>query len=101
MAENELKNLLSPCSDGDLGSIIRRARKLGELTDALGKALPEDCAGAIVAANLRDDGQLVVIAASSAWASRLRYETDTLLAAARAAGLKPVGCRVRVSQDQA
>ena len=56
---------------------------------------------AIVAANLRDDGQLIVIAASSAWASRLRYETDTLLAAARAAGLKPVGCRVRVSQDQA
>ena len=99
MANNELKNLLSPCSDGELASIVRRARELGELTSALSKALPEDCAGAIVAANLRPDGNLVVIAASSAWAGRLRYETDTLLAAARDAGLDPVACRVRVSQS--
>jgi hypothetical protein len=99
MAENELKNLLSPCSEGDLSGIIRRARFLGELTEALCKALPDDYTGAIVAANLREDGDLVVIAASSAWASRLRYETDTLLAAARKAGLEPVACRVRVSQS--
>ena len=99
MAENELKNLLSPCSEGDLGSVIRRARELGELTDALCRSLPEVCAGAVVAAILREDGNLVVIAASSAWASRLRYEADTLLAAARAAGLNPVACRVRVSQS--
>ena len=99
MAENQLKNLLSPCSEGDLASVIRRARELGELTDALSRALPDDCAGAVVAANLRADGNLVVIAASSAWASRLRYETDTLLAAARDTGLNPVGCRVRVSQS--
>ena len=99
MAENDLKNLLSSCSDGDLGSIIRRARELGELTQRLSLALPEDHAGAIVAANLREDGNLVVIAASSAWASRLRYETDTLLAAARDAGLQPVACRIRVSQS--
>jgi hypothetical protein len=99
MAKNELKNLLSHCSEGDLASVIRRARELGQLTDALSRALPEDCAGAIVAANLRADGNLVVIASSSAWASRLRYETDTLLAAARDAGLQPVACRVRVSQS--
>ena len=99
MAENQLKNLLSPCSEGDLASVIQRARELGELTDALSRALPDDCAGAVVAANLRADGNLVVIAASSAWASRLRYETDTLLAAARDTGLNPVGCRVRVSQS--
>ena len=98
MAENELKNLLSSCSKGDLGSIIRRARELGELTHTLCKALPEDFAGAIVAANLREDGNLVVIAASSAWASRLRYESEALLAAARKAGLEPVACRIRVSQ---
>ena len=98
MAENELKNLLSTCSDGDLAGIIRRARLLGELTDALCKALPDDYTGAIVAANMRENGDLVVIAASPAWASRLRYETDTLLAAARDAGLEPVACRVRVSQ---
>ena len=70
---------------------------MGELTHLLCKALPEEYAGAIVAANMREDGDLVVIAASSAWASRLRYETDTLLAAAREAGLKVTACRVRVS----
>jgi len=99
MSENELKNLLNPCSDGELAGIIRRARLLGELTEVLCKALPDDYTGAIVAANLRENGDLVVIAASPAWASRLRYETETLLAAARDAGLEPVACRVRVSQS--
>ena len=99
MTDNELKNLLNPCSDGDLAHIVRRARKLGELTQALGAALPGDFAGAIVAVNLRDDGELVVIAATSAWANRLRYEADTLLDAARDAGLEATTCRVRVSQS--
>ena len=96
MAAEKLKNLLNLKPDGDLGAVVRRARALGELTHGLCAALPEDYAGAILAANLRDDGELVVIAASSAWASRLRYETETLLAAARDAGLKVTGCRVRV-----
>ena len=99
MAENELKNLLTPCSEGDLGRIIRRAQKLGELTDLLARALPEDFAGAIVAANVRENGELVVIASSSAWASRLRYESEALLDAARAAGVETTVCRVRVSQS--
>jgi hypothetical protein len=99
MANNELKNLLNPSNDGDLGQLVRRAREMGELTHVLCKALPDEYAGAIVAANLREDGDLVVIAASSAWASRLRYESDALLAAARDAGLSPNSCRVRVTQS--
>lgn len=99
MANNELKNLLNPSDGGDLGKIVRRARQMGELTHALSKALPDEYAGAIVAANLREDGDLVVIAATSAWASRLRYETEALLLAARGAGLNPSACQVRVSQS--
>jgi len=99
MAKNELKNLLNPSDGGDLGQIVRRAREMGELTHALSKALPDEFAGAIVAANVREDGDLVVIAASSAWASRLRYESDVLLAAARSAGAEPTGYRVRVTQS--
>jgi len=98
MADNELKSILTPCSDGDLASVVRRARELGELTTRLSRALPDDFAGAIVAANVRDGGELVVIAASSAWASRLRYETGPLLEAARDAGIAATTCRVRVSQ---
>ena len=99
MASDELKNLLNPSKSGELADIIRRAREMGELTHVLSKGLPEEYAGAIVAANLRDDGDLIIIAASSAWASRLRYETDALLAAARNAGLSPTACRVRVTQS--
>lgn len=99
MANNDLKKLLNPSTGGDLGDIVRRARKMGELTHVLCKALPDEYAGAIIAANLRDNGDLVVIAASSAWASRLRYETDALLEAARESGLDPSGCRVRVTQS--
>lgn len=99
MAKNELKNLITSCSDGELGDIVRRAREMGELTRALCAELPADYAGAIVAANLRDNGDLVVIATSPAWASRLRYETDTLLAAARDTGVRPAACRIRVSQS--
>jgi hypothetical protein len=98
MPENDLKNLLNPCSDGDLASIVRRAKELGELTSLLARSLPEDLSGAIVAANVRENGELVVIAASSAWASRLRYESDALLAAARTAGIEAATCRIRVSQ---
>ena len=99
MADKTLKDLLNPCSGGELGDIVRRARKLGELTTILCASLPEEYAGAIVAANFRENGDLVVIAASSAWASRLRYETDTLIAAARRSGLEPNACRIRVSQS--
>ena len=98
MASDQLKNLLNPSTGGDLGNIVKRARKMGELTNSLCAGLPDEYAGAIIAANLRENGDLVVIAISSAWASRLRYETDALLAAAKRVGLNPTACRVRVSQ---
>jgi len=97
MAQNDLKKLLNPNNDGELADVIRRAREMGELTHVLCARLPGEYAGAIAAANIRDDGSLVVIATSPAWASRLRYETDTLLAAARDAGRDVSQCRVRVS----
>ena len=98
MPTNKLKNLLSSCNTGDLGDVINRARQMGELTEILSRALPESDRGAIVAANVRDGGELVVICASSAWASRLRYETEKLLVAAKDAGITAHTCRVRVSQ---
>ena len=99
MPVKPLGNLLNPIADGDLGDIIRRARDMGELTEVLARALPADHAGAVVAANVRETGELVVIAASSAWASRLRYETETLLKAANSAGVTAQTCRIRVSQS--
>ena len=99
MTTSKLKNILNPSNDGDLGDLINRARRMGELTDVLSNALPESDRNAIVAANVREDGELVVICASSAWASRLRYETEVLLAAANTAGVTAHTCRIRVSQS--
>ena len=98
MTTKPLGNLLKPSNDGELGDIVRRAREMGELTGVLLRSLPEDYARAVVAANVRAGGELVVVAATSAWASRLRYEADTLLDAARAAGIEAHKCRIRVSQ---
>ena len=97
MARNDLKKLLNPNSDGELAGVVRRAHAMGELTHSLCGSLPDEYAGAIAAANIRDDGSLVVIAASPAWASRLRYESETMLEAARAAGKTVNRCLVRVS----
>ena len=77
--------------------MIRRAREMGELTHILCESLPGEYAGAIAAANVRDDGSLVVIATSPGWASRLRYETDALIRAAQESGRSVTACRVRVS----
>lgn len=98
MTADKLKDLLNPSNTGDLGEIVKRARRMGELTNIISSALPESDKSAIVAANVRDDGELVIVCASPAWASRLRYETETLLKAARDAGISAHTCRVRVTR---
>ena len=72
---------------------------MGELASALTGALPPELADGIIAANLRDNGELVVICSSSAWASRLRFESERILAVARNAGAAAETCTVRVSQQ--
>jgi len=99
MPVKRLENLLKPSNDGGLGEIIRHARDMGELVQMLQLSLPPDQAGSIVAANLREDGELVGLAASSAWASRLRFETDKLIEAAKQTGAGVTSCSVRVSRN--
>ena len=100
MSAKSLEKLLNPCNDGGLGEVVRHARDMGELVQMLQMTLSPDQAGSIVAANIRDDGKLVVLAASPAWASRLRYETDSLIEAAKKTGATVNSCTVRVSRDQ-
>ncbi len=99
MSSKKLKHLLNPYGNGELADIVQRAREMGELVDTLSTALPPELADSIIAANLREDGQLVVIARPPARAARLRFETEGLLAAARATGATVTGCTVRVSHD--
>ena len=97
MAAKSLEKLLNPSKDGDLASIVRRAQDMGELAGALAAAVSPEEGASILAANVRDDGELVVLCRSSAWASRLRFSADALVAAARARGAEVSRCSVRVA----
>ena len=99
MSLKSLENLLQTSQDKGLGDVIQRARDMGDLAQILQDSLPESERHAISAANIRDDGDLVILASSSAWASRLRYEEEALLAAARAAGHSVSRCSVRVARN--
>ena len=98
MSIKRLENLLNPNDDGGLGEIVRHARDMGTIVAALQAALPPETAGAIRAANIRDDGDLVVLASSSAWAAKLRFEADALIEAARKTGATVTTCTVRVER---
>lgn len=98
MSIKSLENLLNPNDDGGLGDIIRHARDMGELVQALQQALPDETRSNILSANVRDDGELVVLASSPAWAAKLRFEADTLIAAARQSGTEVTSCKVRVTR---
>lgn len=99
MPMKRLENLLNPNDDGTLGDIIRHAQDMGELVRVLQCSLPEESASSIRAANIRDDGELVVLASTSAWAAKLRFEADQLMAAARATGAAVKSCTIRVSRN--
>ena len=99
MPPRKLENLLNSSENGGLVNVVRRARMLGSLTETLSKALPDELRTALVGANVREDGVLVVIARSPAWAARLRYEQQNLIKAACASGTPVTQMHVRVSND--
>jgi hypothetical protein len=98
MAIKRIDSLLNPNDHGGLGDLVRHARGMGQLVEHLQQVLPDDEAASVVAANVRGDGTLVVLVSSSAWASRLRFETDTLMAAAAECDMTVKGCEVRVAR---
>jgi hypothetical protein len=98
MSVKSLEELLKASAAGGLGDVVRHARDMGDLVQLLQNSLPSEQRAAISAANIRDDGELVILANSSAWASRLRYETDALMNAARKTGKTVNKCSVRVSR---
>ncbi len=99
MSIKSLEELLKAGTAGGLGDVVRHARDMGDLVQLLQNSLPAEQSTAISAANIRDDGELVVLANSSAWASRLRYETEVMIAAARTTGKDVTRCSVRVRRE--
>ena len=64
----------------------------------LQKELPPDLAANLLAANLRADGELVLVASSSAWAAKIRFEEEKLIEIVRQGGAVVDKCRVTVSK---
>ena len=69
MPATKLENLLKSGAGGSLEKLIQTAQNMDTLTGILRATLEPDAATHLLAASLRDDGQLVVICSSSAWAS--------------------------------
>lgn len=61
-----------------LGDIVQRARDAESLTSRVQRLLPSDLAAHVVGASL-DDGRLVIMADSSAWAARLKFHARDLI----------------------
>jgi hypothetical protein len=99
MPIKSLQNLLNPNTDGGLGDIIRHARDMGELVHKLQQALPDDMTTSIQSANIRDNGELVILASTPAWAAKLRFEASRLMATARETGADVTSCVVRVDRN--
>ena len=93
-----LENLLKSGSGGALEDMVQTAQYMDELTSLLQKELDPDLAVNLCAASLRDSGELVLIASSSAWAAKLRFETEKILEIARRSGATVKSCRVSVSK---
>jgi hypothetical protein len=100
MPPQKLDQLLNSSKNGELAKIVERADAIGALTGALQTALPADLADSVVAANVGASGELVVVARSPAFAARLRFEREALLAAAGTAGQAASSLKVRVAHDK-
>ena len=99
MSVTRLENLLKSGPDEGLDSLVRQARRMGELTRMLRGALDAELATSLKSANLREDGELVLICESSNWAARLRFEAEKLAEIARANGATVNTCRVTVTRN--
>jgi hypothetical protein len=93
-----LDKLLNSGSGDRLETLVRRAQNMVDLVQILRAALPADAAPQLLAANLREQGELVLICSSSSWAARLRFESEAVLRAARKAGLSARSCSVKVGR---
>ena len=98
MSISKLENLLKSHENKSLDKIIQRAQHMDSLTTALRAELTPDLAENLVAANVREDGSLVLVCSTPAWASRLRFETDRLINISKKTGVEVTSCVVRVSR---
>ena len=99
MLKNKAKSLaqLAGSPDSGLGRLAEAARVRSDLSDYLRNHLDPTVAAGFVHCNIRDEGNLVVTAASPEWASRLRFEAASISELCAAHGTPVKSVRFRVS----
>jgi len=100
MSITRLDKLLKSDPGDRLDKIIQRAQNIDALTTALKAELPTEMAENLLSANVYDSGELVLVCSTSAWASRLRFEGNALIAAAQKAGTCAKTCKVTVGHHR-
>ncbi len=80
-----------------LGELARQAAATEDLAATLRASLAPELAVELRSAALRDDGTLVILASSPAWATRLRFEAEALLAKCRERNPGAARVRIRVA----
>ena len=98
MTLKSLDKLLNSGGNEPLENLIQHAQKMDGLLATVRQALPEVDPREIVAANRREDADLIVVCRSPAWAARLRFESERILQAARLKGHDVSRCRIRVQR---
>ena len=92
-----LEKLLKNTAGNGLEKIVQRAQNMDDIAQKLRQAIDKDVAEQISAINVRNDGDLVVVCTTSAWAARIRFDGEALVAAARRLGADVTRCHVRVA----
>jgi hypothetical protein len=96
-----LDKLLKSGPEGNLRKIIQRAQDMDDLTARLRGKLDEEMAENLLAANIRGNGELVLVASSSVWAAKIRFEGERLMRAASDENIEVTSFRVRVASGVA
>ncbi len=98
MSLKKIDKLLNSKGGNALEELVQHAQDMDDLALRVRLSLDPAARDSIAAANLRDDGELVVVCKSSAWAARLRFESERLMRAAKDGGYEVTRCRVRVGR---
>ncbi len=98
MSLKKIDKLLNSKGGNALEELVQHAQDMDDLALRVRLSLDPAARDSIAAANLRDDGELVVVCKSSAWAARLRFESERMMRAAKDGGYEVTRCRVRVGR---
>ena len=101
MSKSDLKSLSELISRGNspLSKLAQEARSRLEFADYIRAGLPADLAAEMVSCSLDSERALVIRATNSAWAARLRFESERLLALCRERHPGTRSVKVKVSRN--